>query len=758
MLIETSFHIIQNPRWWKPARGGCMRRFAIIPGIILLILGALAGCGGHSSSTTSTVAQVVMSPTSISLNAGDVATITANPEDTSNNAVTASITFNSSNTRIANATPAGANGQAATNGSLICGGVWDANFIVCNGVDASGNPVSGTANITASAGGITSAPVVVTVHPKVTSVVVDPVAGCTSSKQQQQLTAHACSSLGTHDSSGPCAPNAREITSQVGPPTWGTFDSTVASIDSTGLVTAVNPGQTGIFASISNVSSAAAPFRTCMPIEIRLHLQGDPPGSPTTSASMTQNQTLTLESDIVDENGVTTNSIPTAIASDSPVVATVSGVNLAAGSFGGAGIFASCSPPICGNGTNTPIYSNLFSVTVAGTSPSTTVYVTSSFAPPSGTSPTLIPIDTSKSPPAAGTAITLPGVPNSMVFSKDGTVAYLGTSAGLVSLAPGASAVTVVDSTIVGKVLAVSPNGNRVIVSNAANDPGTGTPIQPIGPSQRVWVFNQSGPTTQTFVLPGAVAAAFDSDAFRDYIVTNNGSGNIYVFSPVLSLQTINIPGNSTDVTGLPSGPFAYVANSAGLEVIGTCNNVQQPTANNPPTNSSTIQFVQRVENADEIVAMDSSGVDVETATVKSILSTNPTLPFSLNAANCEPNVSYSNQFLDFGIGAFTARQLLVGTNGSHIAVLPVGNPNVLSAVPGGTPSVAAIPLANRGREALSGAMTPDGNTLWVGVAGTNTADEIDLVNVKDAVQVGVSFKKSDGSAAPPNIVAIQPK
>jgi DNA-binding beta-propeller fold protein YncE len=120
--------------------------------------------------------------------------------------------------------------------------------------------------------------------------------------------------------------------------------------------------------------------------------------------------------------------------------------------------------------------------------------------------------------------------------------------------------------------------------------------------------------------------------------------------------------------------------------------------------------------------------------------------------------VSYSNQFLNFGVGAFTARQLLVGTNAAHIAVLPVGNPNVLTAVPGGTPSVAAIPLAGGGTEALSGAMTPDGNFLWVGVAGTNTVDVLDLTAGTDLHQATTSFKKSDGSPAPPNIVAILPK
>jgi hypothetical protein len=731
-----------------------MRRFAIIPGFIPFIIALLIGCGGHSSTpNTATVTQVAVSPTALSLNAGDVAQIIANPEDSSGTTVTATVTFNSSNVSIATASPAGANGQAGTNTTLLCAGVWDSSFINCKGTDASGNPISGTANVTASAGGITSSPVVVTVHPKVTSVIVDPVAGCTSSQHKVQFTAHACSSQGTHDSSGPCAPNAREVTSQVGQIIWGSVDTSIASIDSNGLVTAGIPGQTGIFASLSNVTSAIAPYRTCLPVLIRLHLQGDPAGSPTTSAKMTQNQNLTLESDIVDENGTTTNSVVTNFVSDNPAVATVSGLNLTAVSFGGAGIVASCAPPICANGTNTPIYSNLFSVTVPGTSPATTVFFTSSFAPPSGTTPTLVPIDTSKSPPAAGTAINLPGVPNSMVFSKNGTVAFLGTSAGLVSFAPGSTTATVINPNIIGKVLAVSPNGGFVIISNAANDPGTGMPIQPVAASQRVWIFNSSTGATQTFVLPGAVAAAFDNDGFRNYIVTNDGSGNIYVFSPVLSLQTINIPGTATAVAPLPSDAFAYVANSSGLEVIGTCNNVQQPTGGNPPTHSSTIQLAQPVDNADMIVAVDSSGLDVETVTVNPL-----TPPMVISPATCTPPVSYSNQFLDFGLGSFTARQLLVGSNGSNAVVLPVGINKILVGVPGSTPSVNAIPLAGAGTEALSGGMTPDGNTVWVGVAGTNTVDKIDLVGGSDTNQISTSFKKSDGTAAPPNIVAVQPK
>lgn len=720
-----------------------MRRVAVILGLIFPIVIFLTGCGG-GSNTSSTVTQVVLSPTSISMNAGDVIQISATAENSSNSAVTANFTFSSSNTSIA--TIANTNGAAS---ALICAGVWDSNFINCNGTSA-GAPLTGTANITASANGITSGPSVITVHPKVSSVqVTGSVAGCVSTTQTLQLTAHVCSALVTpHDSSGPCAPNAHEITNVTGPITWATVNSTVGSVDVSGLVTAATPGQTGVFASVSNVNSSTTPFRTCMPVVIRLHLQGDPAGSPTTSLTMTQNQTATLESDMVDENGVTTNSVPTIITSNLPSVGSLSSLTLTATSFGGAGIVAGCTPPTCGIGLNTPIYSNLFRVIVPGTSPATTVYATSSFAPPSGTSPSLLPISTSTA--TAGTALTLPAVPNSLVFGSGATQGYLGSSSGLMRFDPVANTVTLVDPSITGKVLAVSQNGTKVIVSNAAKDP-QGNVIEPNGPNQRVWVFDQGTSTTQAFVLRGAVAAVINSDGFRDYIVTGDGSGNVYVFSPALTLQTINVGGMHSDVAGLGSNAFVYLATSGGLEVVGTCNNAQQPTANNPPTHSSTIQLVQPVANSDIIVAMDSSGVDVETATITPL-----TPPTVISPANCTPNVSYSNQFIDFGIGPVTARQLLVSSHGTNVAVLPNGVNSVLVAAIGGGPTV--IPLPGGATGPIGGGMTPDGNNVWTGVAGTNTVDHIDLTTNADTQQVATSFKKSDGSAAPPDIVAVLPK
>jgi len=484
---------------------------------------------------------------------------------------------------------------------------------------------------------------------------------------------------------------------------------------------------------------------------IVLHINGDPAGVPTESLVMNAGDTKTVQADMFDELGAVTPNAPVTILSNNSTVATVSGTALTAQSPGGAGLQAVCAPPTCGIGINTPIYSNLFGIFVGGTSPNTTtVYAASTFPNVPGTSIQLIPIDTSKTPPVAGSPIFLPGFPNSLLFDRAGATGYIGTSNGLASLNTTTNVVNLISPIPIGKVLAVSGNGNEVIVSNAANDPSTGQPIDQFTSEQRVWVFDKAGNSITTFVVPGAVAANFDDDGFRAYIVANNG--NVYVFSPFLTLQTFNIGGINGDVTQLASGPFVYVANSAGLKSIATCNNAPQTT--NPPTNSSNIQFVQSVRDTTTLVAVDSPGLDIESVNTSDL-----TPPLTITPANCPGNVSYSNNFFDFGVGAFTARQLLVGSAGTHIAVLPAGINKVLTLLnANNVNSVGPVPLPAGATEALNGSLTPDGATLWVGVAGTNTVDRINLNTNADEVQIPTTFKKADGSPAPPNLVVIKPK
>jgi hypothetical protein len=334
-----------------------------------------------------------------------------------------------------------------------------------------------------------------------------------------------------------------------------------------------------------------------------------------------------------------------------------------------------------------------------------------------------------------------------MLFDRAGTTGFIGTSNGLASLNTATNAVLLVSPVPMGKVLAVSADGNQVIISNAANDPSTGSPIDPTPSEQRVWLFNKANNTITTFILTGAVAANFDDDGFRAYVAASNG--NVYVISSFLSPQTVALGGVNTDVTQLPSGPFVYVANSAGLQAIATCNNAVQSTT--PPTHSTSIQFVQSVRDTNNFVAVDSPGLDFESANAANL-----TPPTTITPANCPGIVTYSNNFIDFGIGAFTAHQLLVGSAGTHIAVLPAGINKVLTLLNGN--SVGAANLPTGATEALSGGMTPDGATLWVGVAGTNTVDRINLNNNVDEVQIPTAFKKADGTPAPPNLVVIRPK
>jgi trimeric autotransporter adhesin len=697
--------------------------------LMALFVSLAAGCGGSKSANT-TVAAVRVNSSSLSMVAGEVVGLGVSAVNSDNANVSTTFTFNSSNTQIATVSPAG----------NVCAGVWDSAFVVCNGSDASGNPISGTAIITATAAGVTSGPVTVSVHPSITRVTVDSVTEpCFSIAQTHQFVAHAFH-------------NNTEITSQIGNFSWSASAPSVASVDANGLATARTPGITGVVASVGATTSPAVFLKSCMPVLIVLHINGDPAGVPTEALVMNVADTKTVQADMVDELGAVTPNAPVTILSNNSTVATVAGTALTAQSPGGAGLQAVCAPPTCGIGINTPIYSNLFSIFVGGVSPNTTtVYATSTFPNVPGTSIPLIPIDASKTPPVAGSPIFLPGFPNSLLFDRAGATGYIGMNTGLASLNTASNVVTLVSPIPIGKVLAVSADGNRVIVSNAANDPSTGQPIDQFPSEQRVWLFDKTNNTITTFILTDAVAANFDDDGFRAYVAARNG--NVYVISSLLSPQTISLGGVNTDVTQLASGPFVYVANSAGLQSVATCNNA--PQATNPPTNSTTnIQFVQSVRNTNTLVAVDSPGLDIESVNTADL---NP--PTTITPANCQGVVSYSNNFIDFGIGAFTARQLLVGSAGTHIAVLPAGVNKVLTAVnTNNVFSAGSVPLPAGATEALNGSLTPDGATLWVGVAGTNTVDRINLSSNADEVQIPTTFKKADGSPAPPNLVVIKPK
>jgi hypothetical protein len=635
---------------------------------ILILAVALAGCGGGSSSANKP-SSVVVIPTTLSLNLGGVAGISATVVDSNGAAVSTpgTITYTSSNTAVATVSSAGS----------VCAGTWDANFIVCTPSQP------GTANITVTAGSLT-ATIPVFTHVHVDRVTVSPdTVNCVSQGHTQQLTAKAFS-------------NGVDVTSSVGSFTWTTISTDVATVDTNGLVTARTPGQTTAFASISAVSSTPATWVTCPVQSIHIHIAN----AADTSFALSAGGTSQLAADVVDSHGVGV-APPLTWSSSQPAVATVNATGLAtAVAAGTTGIAVSCASA-CNIGTSA-VYSNVVTGAVSGTS-ATTIYAT-------GTGTTsLVPIDSGTNAP--GTAITLPSTPNSFLFSPQGTKAYLGSSAGVITL--DATANTVTQNTgVQGTVLAVSPDGNRVIVagSNLVTVLGVG-----------------SGINTETASIAGATAADFTPDSLGAYILAGS---TLYFWTSGIFRQ-VPLTGAGKDVKFLANGAFAYVAGGAAGPAVtarATCNTALADTVTTPGVPS----FVRSLTDASAVLAVDSPAIDVITPTT--------------NLSGCPPPLSDALTSVDLGAGAFTARQLIVLPDRSKAFVTSNLGKLLGLTVAGTTPF--AVNLAN-GASAFTGGSTLDSRMVYVG-GSDNSVHRIDTTALNDAQQIGVSFT--------PDLVAVKPK
>jgi len=168
--------------------------------------------------------------------------------------------------------------------------------------------------------------------------------------------------------------------------------------------------------------------------------------------------------------------------------------------------------------------------------------------------------------------------------------------------------------------------------------------------SQRIFVFDQAAGQLQTFILAGAVAAAFDYDGFRAYIAANNG--NVYVYSPFETQKTLPLAGAFTDVAPLASGPYTFLANPGGLNVISTCNNAVAPNA---PTSLPPL-LLAGVKNSNFIAAANSSGLDLISVSIP-----------DATGGQCPSPISFVDQTINFGLGTLNPRKLIAASDAAHI-------------------------------------------------------------------------------------------
>jgi hypothetical protein len=441
-----------------------------------------------------------------------------------------SYTYGTTNNQLVDLSPSGG----------ICAGTWNRNtgggiadYTYCyypNPLPSTGGLPYGIAYITATADSVTSNPVEVYIHAPVTSIGLVTTAlssssplQCFSQNQTAQLDAQGCYvSNGTqyefcapssvtaanYACRGGLAPGVTSVPScgsSIGTLNFSVGTSSVATINATtNVITAEQPGTTAITASIAESGSSAGYFSTCPPKSINVSLAN---GS--TKGVVTQGVQQNLATTVTDTQGNTINGLSLTYQSTNPIDITTGGAGSVTPSYPGvASINAVCEPPSCNpapineiglNGTGLSISSNPVSIIVPGT---TSDYVW--FGAP-GQSQYFYSMELLTGNP--GSTVRLPYVPNSMLMNQQGTNLYFGSSRELMIYSTAGNSLTTQNISAPGVVLAVSPNGNQVLV----NDQLRGL----------FYLYNtSSGSSTTTFGGLGN-AAAWTADSQTLYITDN---------------------------------------------------------------------------------------------------------------------------------------------------------------------------------------------------------------------------------------------
>lgn len=611
-----------------------MRRFVTLVFLLCLTVSfgvSVTGCAKKNSVSycnnagyglqLGQLAQITLSPKiyGISLNYGEIGTVGAPAGvDCRNASVSVSgytygiVDANGKpNLTIADVVPSG------TNAGKLCAGTWNRNtgggipdYTTCIP-----NNQSGTVYVVASADNVSSNPLPIYIHPTVTSVLLgppstdcinDPATNCSPAAFINSPTsctvnpANGCCTTPVSTTSQPlnttlgCISQnvtgqlaarvftgtdttvaSNNISCQVGHLTYTAQTSGIVSIDQDGIATAQQPGSTTITANVSNAGSSAGFFATCPPASIQLSVP--PTGS--TSATVNQNFTQPLTAVVKDTNGNPITGLDLQFVSTTPSTIPAGSGSVTPTLPGSAAITAICQPPTCNSspfnqiglyGNGKPITSNPIQITSPGTS-STVLYIGST------QSQYIVPVDFTTN--NIGAPVRLPYVPNSMVISTDGSTIYMGSSQEIMTFSALTNALTTQDTSVTGKVLAVSPDGSTLVITD---------PIR-----QLVYLYKSTGGVESTFGGVGT-HAEFTPDSTTVYITMGNVdvSGNVtpnnqlLVHSTNIGWYLTNSAQPTTDVAvGVPSvGAFfaGSVTSAKGYCPVTTVTTIGgQPTTSN---------------------------------------------------------------------------------------------------------------------------------------------------------------------------------
>jgi len=751
------------------------------PRVLLLLtvcLGsAFTGCVGKSGPTSDngTVVSVTLSPsTTLSVDVGTAQGFSATAVNSSGQTVATGFQFFSSNT---------ASFSIAANGAA-CAGSWDPTVTICT------PGVPGVAQVTAVANGVTSPPTTVYVHQHIGSITVarignpNPDNGCFSQDQTWDYQATAYSTNGV------------DITTTVGPMNWASTPGNVLTVNSNipnlqpnqVQATAKNPGQTQLFATVSGVSSTPITYTSCLVGSIMLQIQG----STGNSVDVNAGGSTAVQATVLDTALNTVKTPPLTWSTTNPEVATVSnGAVSARQNLGGAGITASCTPPTCnigvlpglpiyaGNGTlpnGQPGWGEIAVNVTASKVPTYTAWAaTIGCGTASNCTSTMFSV-TSGANPIAQSA-TVPFTPNSLRFTPQGTRVYMGSPMGLMFLDLGgtnlvvntvSSATTPCNVAVCGQVLAISPDGNRVVVADAATQPN------------QVYIYDNSQPTNAPvdLLISGAIAAAFSPDEMKLFILTN--SGTMYVYSTVDALASFSVAGTAAEVAFSADGSFAYVTGTPGASSVSGFATCDSTNVFNDVTLQATPLAIRPLPNqqldparnwAQPVVAFDPPYV--EKFGVKVIQAPLPLKQFTCNGTSVVHDTDIPPTFFNLGLGSFTPLLMQVAGNGTQVIVVAQNVPAVLVLdMTAGTTT--AIPLANN-PTLRAAAASPDGSQVFVAACDgihpdhPDTCNSVHIVNLltggdtQEVVFTNINTSDSMCNNLPgipclPDLIAVKPQ
>lgn len=757
-----------------------MRRLISATWLVCALVGCafLFSCSSPTSTTVTTFpvpASVSLSPSpNVSLEVGKFVPLTAAAHDSTGASVTETFTFQSSNPSVV----------TVANNGIACAGAWDSLTapVVCT-------PGStGTAQVTAVANGVTSPPVTVYVHQHVTRVVIQPVPGQPATLSPTCLTRDA-NHLGPESMLFEAVAYAGtsgtiDITPSVGQFSWSsttaagqTSTSSSVSLSFPGpnaplnqeVATAALPGVSSIFATVGGVTSQPLQFTTCLVQSIGLALA---PGS---SVSLGSGSTAaTVNATVTDSIGMDVTGIPLTWTSSYPHAVTATG---AAGStvFGGIGtvtgsitgqaaVTVSCTPPSCNGGISPsmPIYPTAalpFHVTSTTAPPTPSVFVTTTGCAGTTLSCTtrVIPLtESSTATFTVGAPVNLPVSPNSFVTGKTSGTSYLGvdsTAAGFsnqgLMIFSGSSVSQA--GPVFGRVLAISPDSQTVILSDTIDSPS------------RVNICKNCASlhTIVPIFLPNATAAAFSPDGLKAYIVSGSScpgtasTGCLLVYSQVDAPQFIQLSAVPTDAAFIGNGSAGYVAESNQTAFLPTCG---PSTAASLGSVSLGAQYLRPLPDGMSLLALTPPVVQTMTATITGPQQVPQNVSGCLAPRGVLNLTNTPGPSSNLGTGPFVPKQFFLSRDGSIAYILAQtmsgGSFPFIIALNVQTGASSQISLSG-GAVPLSAGISPGGDQLLVG-ADDGQVHVIETATGVDTQQVQLTFANNTSLCIGPGNPATQ--